>query len=186
MVHYGEKFTFPFPFSLEINGGEISYRSHARLRWWIQDIPCDWTSFSSPFSDDSNSPSRLATPVHKKWVVGVPCKERRRRGNFKWAFSLTFVFSIGLYVFCLCDPVQVAPEVFLNLLFLAELVKVTSGFGLFPLLGKLTAEDTQDEVHDKECPDNHHRDKVRPLPRVPHCIMDLPKRIWSNFWGQGS
>ena len=38
----------------------------------------------------------------------------------------------------LCDPVEVASQVFLNLLLLAQLLEVSTRLGLFPLLGKFT------------------------------------------------
>ena len=47
--------------------------------------------------------------------------------------------GVGLEILCLGDPVEVAPEVLLQLLALAVFLEVSPGFGLLSLLGKLSA-----------------------------------------------
>ncbi len=42
------------------------------------------------------------------------------------------------------------------------------------------AEDTENEVHDKEGTEDDHGDEVRELPLVPHGILDLCSR---DGWG---
>ena len=45
---------------------------------------------------------------------------------------------LGLQILGLGDPVQVAPEVLLQLLLLPQLLEVAAGLRLLPLLGELT------------------------------------------------
>ncbi len=49
------------------------------------------------------------------------------------------VLRVVVEVLCLRDPVQVAPQVFLDLLPLPVLLEVAARFGLFPLLGELSS-----------------------------------------------
>ncbi len=46
------------------------------------------------------------------------------------------------------------------------------------------AEDTEDEVHDEEGAQHHHRHEVDELPRVPLRVMDLKKnnRCFRSSW----
>ena len=54
-------------------------------------------------------------------------------------FFVTSLFAFRFDILGLCDPVEVAPQILLNLLLLAQLLEVAAGFGLLPLLGKFTA-----------------------------------------------
>ena len=47
-----------------------------------------------------------------------------------------------LQILGLCDPVEVPPQIFLQLLLLTELLEVAPSFRLLPLLGKLTVGGT--------------------------------------------
>ena len=62
------------------------------------------------------------------------------------------------------DPVLVALQVLLHLLPGSQLLEISPGLGLLSLLGELSGEDTEDEVHDEEGPEDDHGDEVEPLP----------------------
>ena len=73
----------------------------------------------------------------------------------------------------MCQPVQVTLHVFLHLrLELVPLVDSSAG-GLGSLLGELSREDAQDEVHHKEGPEHHQRAEEYPLPAVSLGILEL-------------
>ena len=62
------------------------------------------------------------------------------------------------------DPVLVALKVLLHLLPGSQLLEISPGLGLLSLLGELSGEDTEDEVHDEEGAEDDHGDEVEPLP----------------------
>ena len=61
-------------------------------------------------------------------------------------------------------PVHVALQVFVHLLASAQLLEVAAGLRLLPLLGELSGEDAEDEVHHEEAAKDDHGDEVEPLP----------------------
>ena len=70
------------------------------------------------------------------------------------------------YVQYLSDPVNVSLEILFHLLLGPETLEVSSALGLLLLLGELSAQHTQDQVHHKEGTQHHHRDEVHELPGV--------------------
>ena len=73
----------------------------------------------------------------------------------------------------MCQPVQVALHVLLHLSpQLVPLVNSPAG-GLGPLLGELSREDPQDEVHDEEGPQDHEGTEKYPLPPVTFRVLQL-------------
>ena len=62
----------------------------------------------------------------------------RRFRHFGLTCNVFCLKILRLKVLCVSDPLQVASEVILYLLLLAELLEVTTRLGLFPLFRKLS------------------------------------------------
>lgn len=66
------------------------------------------------------------------------------------ALLVALLLVLGVDVLGLRDPVQVALQVLLQLLLLAQLLEVAAGLGLLTLFGELSARDGQ-EGDDETC-----------------------------------
>ena len=74
-------------------------------------------------------------------------------------------------------PVHVALQVFVHLLASAELLEVAAGLRLLPLLGELSGEDAEDEVHHEEAAENDHGDEVEPLPGAALAVVNPVQHV---------
>ena len=72
---------------------------------------------------------------------------------------------------------MVSLEIFLHLLPRSQLLEISPGLGLFSLLGELSGEDTEDEVHDEEGAEDDHGDKVEPLPGPALGVVDPVEHV---------
>ena len=75
------------------------------------------------------------------------------------------------------DPVLVALQVLLHLLPGSQLLEISPGLGLLSLLGELSGEDTEDEVHDEEGAEDDHGHKVEPLPGPALRVVDPVEHV---------
>ena len=75
------------------------------------------------------------------------------------------------------DPVHVTLQVLLHLLPGSQLLEVSSRLGLFSFFGKLSREDTENEVHDEERAEDDHGDEVEPLPSATLGVVDPVEHI---------
>ena len=60
------------------------------------------------------------------------------------------VLAFRLNIFRLGDPIQITPQILLDLLFLAQLVKVAPSLGLFSLLGELSKQHQQQHKREQK------------------------------------
>lgn len=80
-------------------------------------------------------------PRHHLFPLPEPSQDREGLLTVSGLFLIhAFVLVLGVDVFCLCDPVQVAFQVLFQLLLLSQLLEISSSLGLLPLFGELSAE----------------------------------------------
>jgi hypothetical protein len=99
--------------------------------------------YSQPRGRGSGHGGHTAAPQsHSKSVCS---REGRAAPTVSFAFLATLLLVLGIDVFCLGDPVQVALEVLFQLLFFPKLLEISTSFSLLSFLGEFSERGREDK-----------------------------------------
>lgn len=72
--------------------------------------------------------------LHYSILLGSSCEKMWHTISFSFFTAFLFIFRVN--IFCLCNPIQIAFEIFFELLLLTQLLKISPSLGFFSFLGK--------------------------------------------------